>query len=930
MTIEFRLLGPVEVSVSGRPIAIAGIKRRAVLALLMLHANEPVGLRRLLDRVWNLAPPPTAEAALRNYVSALRKRLRDAPDVALDTVGQGYRLRIPPESLDCEVFRGLHQRGRLKLGTGEPAEASSLLTEALDLWRGPALADLVEAGSDWPETTELEELRLSTIEDRIEADLMLGRHRLLVAELERLIRAHPGRETLYRQHMVALYRAGRQAHALAAYQNARTTLLDRAGHEPGETLREVYQSILEQRSDLMLDGQAEPTPPDTIEVDQRTRVDRVPLPRVDVPGTAPQGSPAVAAVHPQARDAALSDELRTVAMLYVRINMPPRTNDADTQFDNLLPAALDRIRTYGGRAEQTVGSTILASFGVPHAHENDPERAVRAALAIRRLLSGRRLLGVRSGAPSHDRAGISVTATVTSGTVLVRQQSATGGNRSSIVGKVVDDCLGMMETTTPGVVRVSQDVFRATRRTIRYARSAPGGSTWAAMSRMRTADEGFAEHPITFVDRKPEMGILSALLEKVGSRRQSHLVTLIGPAGIGKSRLVLELLASAGSQGRPVRWYRARTPWYAHGPDAEILEEIGGSDPAPDEEPSPAVVTRVPGSVSHQFDNPRSMTTCLMRLASSSGAADPAGGDQAWSDWHRLLDDVAVDSTVVLVFEDLHRATDDLLNLVENLADQAGSIPLLVIATARQELLDRRPRWAGGKRNAVTLTVPPLRAVETLRLLSDLLSEVSERAPVARARASDLVLSLGATGPELFLRIGGNPLFAIEYAHMLEDLGVWPHDTQNDDRAAHALPMPDTVHGVIAARLDSLGTREKAVLRAAAVLGNVFWLDALVAMTGYTRVDVAEALAQLESRDLVGSVAGDAEYTFTHVQVQEVAYERIPRTVRAEIHRHAGRWMEQNLPANWATAAAHHHGKSTAAKDTRRQPPLTGKQTARA
>lgn len=228
---ELRLLGPFEVHVSGESVDVTGQKKRAVLALLALYADQPLTVAALLDRVWGADHPPTAEAALRNSVSALRKVLPATGPVRLTTVSQGYMLRVEGDALDVAVLRRLLPRARLKLRAGEAAEAAELLDRASRLWRGPALIDLMDVCADWPEITELEELRLATLEEKIAADLALGRHRLLVPVLERLIRAHPGRERLYRHHVTALYRAGRQAHAISAYRHARSVLSRETGRD---------------------------------------------------------------------------------------------------------------------------------------------------------------------------------------------------------------------------------------------------------------------------------------------------------------------------------------------------------------------------------------------------------------------------------------------------------------------------------------------------------------------------------------------------------------------------------------------------------------------------------------------------------------------------------------------------------------------------
>src|SRR5439155_11667765 len=214
---QFSLLGPLSVSVGDEPIALGGQKRRALLAVLLLEANRVVSRDRLIDALWGEDPPDTARNTIQVYVSQLRKLL---PDGALETEPPGYRLVIEPDSVDLVEFVRLSEEGRTALGIGNAAGAADSLRAALALWRGAPLADLSWEPFAQAEIVRLEELRLAAFEDRIEADLALGRHGQLVGELEGLVGEHPLRERLRAQLMLALYRSARQADALAVYQRA--------------------------------------------------------------------------------------------------------------------------------------------------------------------------------------------------------------------------------------------------------------------------------------------------------------------------------------------------------------------------------------------------------------------------------------------------------------------------------------------------------------------------------------------------------------------------------------------------------------------------------------------------------------------------------------------------------------------------------------
>jgi YVTN family beta-propeller protein len=255
--IEFRVLGPFEVSERGHVLEVGAGKQRALLALLLLRAREVVSTDRVIDALWESHPPASALNSVHVYVSQLRKALGNG---RLETRGRGYLLALEPEQLDLGRFERLLAEGRELLAKGEAEQAAEALRAALALWRGPPLSDFTSEPFAQSEIARLDELRLAAIEERIEADLALGRDAELVSELEALVRQHPVRERLRAQLMVALYRSGRQAEALNAYQQARRMLAEELGLEPGRRLQELEGAIL--RQDAQLDPSREAaTPP---------------------------------------------------------------------------------------------------------------------------------------------------------------------------------------------------------------------------------------------------------------------------------------------------------------------------------------------------------------------------------------------------------------------------------------------------------------------------------------------------------------------------------------------------------------------------------------------------------------------------------------------------------------------------------------------
>jgi DNA-binding SARP family transcriptional activator len=262
--LEFRILGPLEAWDGGREVTLGGPKPRALLALLLLHANEIVPADRLIDELWGTDSPEDAAGALRINVSRLRKAL---PPDALTTRSPGYVLQIEPDALDLHRFERLVDEGRGLLARGLAADGSERLRDALSLWRGPALVDFAYESFAQAAIARLEEIRLAAVELRIDADLALGRHDELVGELEALVAEHPLRERLRGYLMTALYRSGRQAEALEAYQDARRALVDGLGIEPSPALQKLERAIL--RHDPALDGEA-PSPARVREVGERS------------------------------------------------------------------------------------------------------------------------------------------------------------------------------------------------------------------------------------------------------------------------------------------------------------------------------------------------------------------------------------------------------------------------------------------------------------------------------------------------------------------------------------------------------------------------------------------------------------------------------------------------------------------------------------
>ncbi|HEV7649878.1 MAG TPA: AfsR/SARP family transcriptional regulator [Actinophytocola sp.] len=253
---KFSLLGALEVSDRETvQVDLGGVKQRAVLGYLLLHANQVVPNSRMLNALWDCRPPSTARKMVQNAVSAIRRMLAAAgPDCSAELVTHtpGYQFKVDPDAVDMYRFRQLVHNGRTALASGSPVRGTQLLRTGIALWRGPALADLVECGTSWSELSALEDERLTALEDCFDAELQCGRHREITPELEVLTAAEPLRERLCIQFMLALYRSGRQVDALNVYRRTRTALVDGLGIEPGPDLQALQHMILEHDASIQV------------------------------------------------------------------------------------------------------------------------------------------------------------------------------------------------------------------------------------------------------------------------------------------------------------------------------------------------------------------------------------------------------------------------------------------------------------------------------------------------------------------------------------------------------------------------------------------------------------------------------------------------------------------------------------------------------
>jgi class 3 adenylate cyclase/tetratricopeptide (TPR) repeat protein len=554
-------------------------------------------------------------------------------------------------------------------------------------------------------------------------------------------------------------------------------------------------------------------------------------------------------------------------------------------FHTRLRSELER---FGGTVEKFIGDAVMAVFGAPVAHEDDPERAVRAALAIRDWI--------------REEGELQIRLAVNTGEALVSLGARLTHGESLVVGDVANTASRLQEAAPVNGILVAEPTYRATERVIRYRNAAPVEAkgkaapvrVWEALeARSRV---GVDLRPwLPMVGRERELELLRASLARARHERAPQLVTLVGVPGIGKTRLVQELFATVEADPELIYWRQGRCLPYGEGVALWALGEIVKAHAGVHEgEPAESAARKLGVVVAEAVADEREAAWIERHVRPLLGLAtdvEPrADRGETFSAWRRFFEGLAERSPLVLVFEDLHWADEGLLDFVDYLVDWSTGVPLLVVALARPELLARRRDWGGGRPNAATLSLSPLSDEETARLVHSLLDRTLMPAELQTA---------------LVERAGGNPLYAEEFARIAGERRT---------SGGGDLPLPDTVQGLIAARLDSLGGTEKRLLQDAAVVGREFWLGAVLALTGGDDGrELQDRLHALERREFLrrerrSVVEDDTQYVFSHVLVRDVAYAQIPRPERAEKHERAAVWIESlGRPEDHAEMRAYHY-----------------------
>jgi class 3 adenylate cyclase len=559
-----------------------------------------------------------------------------------------------------------------------------------------------------------------------------------------------------------------------------------------------------------------------------------------------------------ATDEALAVERRIVTVIFVDlVGFTSRAERLDPEdVRAVLTPYHQRVRreieSFGGVVEKFIGDAVMGVFGASFAHGDDAERAVRAALVIRDCV------GELAGGDLQIRVAVNT------GEAVVSRNARPALGESMVAGDVVNTAARLQTAAPVNGVVVGEETYRETREAIEYERAEPviakgkehPVEAWVAMQPRTNAGER-AIAVSSIVGRESELAILRALWQLATRERLPHLVTIFGPAGVGKSTLAGEFARATDGEARVIRGrslpYRESG---AYGSLATQLMQLSGvfeSDAAP--VVAAKLRTRTKSLLAGRDADPELVAAHLGALVGLENGSHAPDRESLFASARLFLESAAREQPTVLVFEDIHWADASLLDFIETLAARVRDLPLLLVTLSRPELLDTRPGWAAGLSAYTALTVPRLGDEQARELAARKLGD--------------------AEGLDEVIRVAeGNPLF-------IEQLAATIEETASGS-------LPTSVRALVAARLDALPRGERAVLIDAAVVGKVFWTGAVAAISS-EQADLAVVLSELERRDLVrredrSIMEGQEQFGFTHILIRDVAYDLLPRTERARRH----------------------------------------------
>jgi class 3 adenylate cyclase len=546
------------------------------------------------------------------------------------------------------------------------------------------------------------------------------------------------------------------------------------------------------------------------------------------------------------------------------------------------------IERYGGMVEKFVGDAVMGVFGAPVAYGDDPERAVRAALAIRT-----QLVEMNEADPSLD---LQARLAVNTGEAIVALGAHPRRGEGMVAGDVVNTASRLQSAAPQGEILVGQETYFSTRSVIDYREAEPVDAkgkalpvpAWLAVAPMTPVGERtFSRVPM--IGRGAELAVVRGIWERVVDESRPHLATVFGPTGIGKSRLAYEFSLRVDVTGGRV--LRGRSVAYGesspYGAFAQVVKQVAGIFDNDELSLSyaklgTAISELTGGAEAEEVSNHLAI---LLGMRTEESVSDR---ETLFFSARLLIEGLAARQPTVLVFEDIHWADPSLLDLIEFLAGRVRDVPLLLLTLARPELLTMRPAWGGGLPAYSALPLEPLAATDAAELTRRHLAQREV------ARSDDQADVLATTAE-------GNPLFIEELAASIAERPT-----------ADTHELPTSIRGIVSARLDALPPAERHVLLDAAVVGRVFWAGVLSRLQP-EREDLSGLLGSLERRDLirrasVSRIRGEQQFTFKHVLIRDVAYQTLPRAGRRQRHEVVARFLEEATPdLGDAAAVLGHH-----------------------
>ena len=586
---------------------------------------------------------------------------------------------------------------------------------------------------------------------------------------------------------------------------------------------------------------------------------------------------------PLSEEAPRREERRIVSVVFVDlVGFTSRSEQLDPEDVRaiLTPyhgTVRDELESFGGVVEKFVGDAVMAVFGAPTTHGDDPERAVRAAMAVRDAVTT-----LNTEQPELE---LRIRGAVNTGEAVVTLTARPALGEAMVAGDVVNTAARLQQHAPVGEIVVGEETYRATRSAVEYEPVEPvtakGKAAPIAAWRAVTATSAAGARDLSstpFVGRDREVGLLDATWERVELERRPHLITVLGSPGVGKSRLSAEFTQRISSRGgRVVRGrclpYRERS---AYGAFATQVKELAGIYDSDDVEVATGklrtLVQRLVGK-----EEAEAVAGHIAILLGFETKATTPDRDSLFRSVRVFIEAGARDEATAFVFEDIHWADPVLLDLIELLATRLHDLPVLLLTLARPELLDIRPGWGGGMLAYNALPLEPLEGKDAAELALHLLGADAKAAEVAKAGE-------------------GNPLFIEQLAAVMNERGDRPES------------LPTTIRGLVAARLDALPGEERDVILDASIAGRIFWRGALERIARDPD-RLGSALATLERRDLirrdtVSRIEGDEQWSFQHMLIRDVAYELQPRARRRDGHRHIAEFIEESTPEVGEAGAA--------------------------